>query len=114
MVPVFSWLALRGRCRSCGAPISPRYPLVECAGGALALLCVGALGPTPLAAVAFGALCVLLCVACIYHHRRGQGHRFDLSDEKQRLSGGLQFDRGHLYRHQAVTAVPAVKKQRIY
>jgi leader peptidase (prepilin peptidase)/N-methyltransferase len=28
-VPVVSWLALRGRCRSCQAPISPRYPLVE-------------------------------------------------------------------------------------
>lgn len=28
-VPVLSWLALRGRCRHCGAPISPRYPLVE-------------------------------------------------------------------------------------
>lgn len=28
-VPVVSWLALRGRCRSCGTPISPRYPLVE-------------------------------------------------------------------------------------
>jgi leader peptidase (prepilin peptidase)/N-methyltransferase len=28
-VPVVSWLVLRGRCRSCGAPISPRYPLVE-------------------------------------------------------------------------------------
>ncbi|MEA2418676.1 MAG: leader peptidase (prepilin peptidase) / N-methyltransferase [Thermoleophilaceae bacterium] len=28
-VPVVSWLALRGRCRSCGAPISPRYPAVE-------------------------------------------------------------------------------------
>ncbi len=29
LVPVLSWLALRGRCRSCGQPISPRYPLVE-------------------------------------------------------------------------------------
>ncbi len=28
-VPVVSWLLLRGRCRHCGAPISPRYPLVE-------------------------------------------------------------------------------------
>ena len=28
-VPVASWLVLRGRCRRCGAPISPRYPLVE-------------------------------------------------------------------------------------
>jgi leader peptidase (prepilin peptidase) / N-methyltransferase len=28
-VPVLSWLVLRGRCRNCGEPISPRYPLVE-------------------------------------------------------------------------------------
>ncbi len=34
-VPVVSWLVLRGRCRDCRAPISPRYPLVELATGAL-------------------------------------------------------------------------------
>jgi leader peptidase (prepilin peptidase) / N-methyltransferase len=28
-VPLVSWLLLRGRCRSCGAPISSRYPVVE-------------------------------------------------------------------------------------
>lgn len=28
-IPVVSWLVLRGRCRSCRAPISCRYPLVE-------------------------------------------------------------------------------------
>jgi leader peptidase (prepilin peptidase) / N-methyltransferase len=28
-VPVLSWLLLRGRCRHCGAGISPRYPAVE-------------------------------------------------------------------------------------
>lgn len=29
LVPVLSWLALRGRCRSCGRAIAVRYPLVE-------------------------------------------------------------------------------------
>jgi leader peptidase (prepilin peptidase)/N-methyltransferase len=28
-IPVVSWLVLRGRCGFCGAPISPRYPIVE-------------------------------------------------------------------------------------
>lgn len=32
-VPVVGWLVLRGRCASCGAPISPRYPLVEVTTG---------------------------------------------------------------------------------
>ena len=34
-IPVVSWLVLRGRCRQCGHPISPRYPLVELATGVL-------------------------------------------------------------------------------
>ena len=38
-VPVFGWLWLRGKCRSCGNPISPMYPLVEFATGALFILC---------------------------------------------------------------------------
>lgn len=29
LVPVFSWLALRGKCRYCHKPISAQYPLVE-------------------------------------------------------------------------------------
>ena len=28
-IPIVSWLLLRGRCRHCGARISPRYPAVE-------------------------------------------------------------------------------------
>ena len=35
-VPVIGWLLLRGRCRSCRAPISLRYPLVEALSAALA------------------------------------------------------------------------------
>jgi leader peptidase (prepilin peptidase) / N-methyltransferase len=34
-VPVVSWLALRGRCHHCGAPVSARYPLVELTTGVL-------------------------------------------------------------------------------
>ena len=40
-IPVLSWLLLRGKCRSCKAPISLRYPLVE-AGTALAFVGVAA------------------------------------------------------------------------
>jgi leader peptidase (prepilin peptidase) / N-methyltransferase len=32
-VPLLSWLVLRGRCRDCGEPISPRYPAVELGTG---------------------------------------------------------------------------------
>ena len=37
-VPVVSWLALRGRCAACRAPISARYPAVELLAGAIGLL----------------------------------------------------------------------------
>jgi leader peptidase (prepilin peptidase) / N-methyltransferase len=41
-IPVLSWLLLRGRCRSCGEPISARYPLVELATAALYVVVVAA------------------------------------------------------------------------
>jgi leader peptidase (prepilin peptidase)/N-methyltransferase len=36
-IPIVGWLILRGRCRHCGLPISPRYPLVEALTCGLAL-----------------------------------------------------------------------------
>jgi leader peptidase (prepilin peptidase) / N-methyltransferase len=39
-VPVLGWLWLRGRCRSCRAPISPRYPIIEAITAALAVAVV--------------------------------------------------------------------------
>jgi leader peptidase (prepilin peptidase)/N-methyltransferase len=34
-VPVFAWLWLGGKCRSCGQPISPMYPIIEVGTGLL-------------------------------------------------------------------------------
>ncbi len=39
-IPIFGWLLLRGKCRSCAAPIRARYPIVEALTG-LAFLAVG-------------------------------------------------------------------------
>ena len=36
-IPILSWLALRGKCANCRAPISPRYIVVELLGGVLFL-----------------------------------------------------------------------------
>jgi len=35
MVPILSWLFLKGKCRTCGAKIAARYPLVEALEGIL-------------------------------------------------------------------------------
>jgi leader peptidase (prepilin peptidase)/N-methyltransferase len=45
-VPVLSWLALRGKCRRCSAPISIQYPLVELATGLMWAGTFAAHGPT--------------------------------------------------------------------
>ena len=64
-VPVLSWLALRGRCRACRAPISPRYPIVELAAGALALAAVWQFGPGAKGLAACALLWALLALAFI-------------------------------------------------
>ncbi len=63
-VPVLSWVLLRGRCRSCAAPISPRYPLVEFATGvlfALSAIRFGYSWSLPAYCILFAGLLVLAC-----------------------------------------------------
>ena len=56
-IPVLSWVALRGRCRSCRAPISVQYPAVELVTALLCLACVWQFG---FGWQGFGA-CLLSC-----------------------------------------------------
>ncbi|MBA2459409.1 MAG: prepilin peptidase [Gemmatimonadales bacterium] len=58
-IPILSWLALRGRCSGCGAPISPLYPAVELATALLWAGSVALLGPT-LAALELAAAATIL------------------------------------------------------
>jgi leader peptidase (prepilin peptidase) / N-methyltransferase len=60
-VPIVSWLLLRGRCRQCGEPISPSYPLAEAGLGALYVGTVLALGTDDAAELILGlVLCTVL------------------------------------------------------
>ena len=77
-IPIVSWLALRGECRDCGLPISPRYPLVELLVGLLFLglyyvdVVHGQRGPygheigPPLATWGYHALLAALLVAATF------------------------------------------------
>jgi leader peptidase (prepilin peptidase)/N-methyltransferase len=64
-VPVLSWLLLRGRCRSCGAGISWRYPAVELATALLVAGCFWRFGLGWGAAVAAFFCAVLVVLAAI-------------------------------------------------
>ena len=64
-VPVVSWFLLRGACRTCGAPISPMYPVVE---GATAMVFAGGVslyGPSALLAVRLVFACALIVLFAI-------------------------------------------------
>lgn len=62
LIPVFSWILLRGKCRFCGEKISPRYMIVEIISGLSYLAAFLVLGFTIkliFAAVLFPTLIVL-------------------------------------------------------
>jgi leader peptidase (prepilin peptidase)/N-methyltransferase len=62
LVPVLSYLALRGRCRHCGRPYSPRYMFVELATGLAALAAWQIFGPSLEAVLGFAIVCCLIVV----------------------------------------------------
>src|SRR3981189_2815004 len=64
-IPVVSWILLRARCRNCGLPISPRYPLVEVLPGVLAVAVFRRAGPSWTAVGYFAFAATLVALAYI-------------------------------------------------
>ena len=69
LIPVFSWIMLRGGCRSCGIRIDPRLPAVEVVSALLAAGIVQVHGSTTTAVVlAIGAVAVLVAAVIDAEH----------------------------------------------
>ena len=64
-IPVLSWLALRGKCSACSAPIGLRYPLVELATAGLFAFCAWKWGISWTAAAWAGFAAALVALAMI-------------------------------------------------
>jgi leader peptidase (prepilin peptidase) / N-methyltransferase len=64
-IPLFSWLILRGRCRSCSERISPRYFTVELMMGLLALALFHWFGLTFSFAISFIFVAALIVISFI-------------------------------------------------
>ena len=69
-VPVFSWIALLGKCRQCGEPIAIRYPLVELITAGLWVLIAAMTPPDALLAsrLVLGTSLVVLFMIDLEHH----------------------------------------------
>ena len=65
LIPVLSWIFLRARCRSCSAPISIQYPIVEILVGLGFFVIGGLLVPIYLKLIA-GAIIVLWVAIAVY------------------------------------------------
>jgi len=64
-IPIASWLVLRGRCASCRAPISVRYPLVELLTALLSAAVAWRFGANWTTAAALLLTWFLIALACI-------------------------------------------------
>lgn len=68
LVPIFSHLILRGRCRSCGCAIDRRHIAMEAAGGLIGLTAGTAHPEMMLATAAFGWWMLLIMALDLQHH----------------------------------------------
>jgi leader peptidase (prepilin peptidase)/N-methyltransferase len=64
-IPLVGWIALKGRCSACKAPISRRYPIVEAATGLLFAACGWKFGLDAAALVLCAAIALLIAGALI-------------------------------------------------
>ena len=69
-IPILSYLALRARCRTCHAPISIRYPIVEAITAAMFALAFWHYGPGALliSRLIFGCALIALFAIDLEHH----------------------------------------------
>ena len=65
LIPVFSWLFLRGRCRYCGEKVSVRYPLTELFFALVTLLCLLRFDLTVTCLRNWIFLCCLFCLSLV-------------------------------------------------
>lgn len=67
LIPVFSYIFLRGKCKTCGTKVSPLYPVMEFLTGALFLLSALLLGWTPelIVALVFISLLIIITISDI-------------------------------------------------
>ena len=64
-IPVLSWMLLKGKCRSCGEPISKRYPIVESLNCIIYLITVTVLDFSLQSILYCFFFSALLCIAFI-------------------------------------------------
>lgn len=65
LVPIFSWLFLRGKCRYCGKKIPARYPLTELGFALLTLGCLLRFDLTPVCLRNYVFICCLFCLSLV-------------------------------------------------
>lgn len=65
LIPLFSWIFLRGKCSGCKAKISAQYPIIEASTGLLFMLCLFVKGLSVEMFLCQALMCALLVLSII-------------------------------------------------